>query len=114
MAELILAIDIEGEVDQPGLDRLRTQLNLTKEGRFSDDWDQEFGYRIVDTASGQPINIGIFREFDNSWTVNVFSNTFDIAGSDLTLLRTELTEGIASAGYHAIPRDRPTYGPRQS
>ena len=43
MTHLVLVIDIEGDVDQAGLERLRTHLNLTKQGRLSDDWDEEFG-----------------------------------------------------------------------
>lgn len=113
MAELILVIDIEGEVDQPGLDRLRTQLNLTKRGRLGDDWDQQFGYRTVETRSGQALNVRLSRQFDNSWTVNVSASTSAIVEHEVALLRTELTEAISAAGYQAIPRDSPTYGPRQ-
>ena len=45
---LAVVIDIDGTVDQAGLDRLRAHLNLTKTGRLTDDWDQTFGRRMIE------------------------------------------------------------------
>ena len=67
MMHLVLVIDIDGDVDQSGLERVRSHLNLEKQGRSTDDWDQEFGYRIIEAASGQRTDIGLWREFDESW-----------------------------------------------
>jgi hypothetical protein len=110
----ILVIDIRGEVDPSGLDRLRTHIHLTKRGRLTDDWDQEFGYRIIDISNGQRINIGLFRESDGSWLVDASASSPNIDSDALTQLRTELVEGIAAAGYEATVRDKPTYGPAPS
>jgi hypothetical protein len=38
---LILVIDIDGNVDQSGLERLRTHLDLKSHGRLTDDWGWE-------------------------------------------------------------------------
>lgn len=59
IVQTILVIDIPSEVDQQGLERLRTHLGLRKQGRLSDDWDQEFGYRLSESASGHRIKVGL-------------------------------------------------------
>jgi hypothetical protein len=110
MMHLILVIDIRGNVDQSSLERLRTRLSLKKQGRLSDDWDQEFGYRSIQSASGQRINIGLFREFDESWVVDVSASAPNISSEELALLRAELLEGITAAGFEATVRAKPTYG----
>jgi hypothetical protein len=102
-------IDIDSDVDQSGLDRLRTHLNLKKYGRLTDDWDQQFGYRSSEQASGQRIKIGLYRNDDGSWEVHVSSSAPDISSSELALLRAELIEGITAAGYEASVRANPTY-----
>ena len=81
MTHLVLVIDIDGDVDQAGLERLRTHLNLKKQGRLSDDWDEEFGYRIVEEASGQRINIGLFRISNESWKISVLTTSQPDPGS---------------------------------
>jgi hypothetical protein len=82
MMHLVLIIDIDGDVDQSGLERLRSHLNLKKQGRSTDDWDQEFGYRIIEAASGQSASIGLWREFDESWNVSVHATGRPDPGSD--------------------------------
>jgi hypothetical protein len=109
----ILVIDIDGDVDQSSLERLQTHLNLTRRGRLTDDYDQEFGYRIIESASGQETNIGLFRNFDESWKISVMSTSQPDLGSDeLALLRAELVEGITAAGFQATVRGKPTFGTR--
>lgn len=63
---LILVVGINNTVDRPGLERLRTHLNLKKQGRLTDDWDEEFGYRIIEEVGGQRFNNGLFRHSDES------------------------------------------------
>jgi hypothetical protein len=110
MMHLTLVIDIHGDVDQSGLDRLRAHLNLKKQGRLTDDWDQEFGYRIIQSGGGQRINIGLFRQFDGSWVVDASTSAPTISSDELALLRAELIEGIRAAGFGATVRAKPTYG----
>lgn len=113
MMHLVLVVDIDGDVDQSGLERLRTHLNLKKQGRLTDDWDEEFGYRIIEEAGGQRFNIGLFRNSDESWKISVLARSQPDPGSDdLTLLRTELVEGVAAAGFQATVRPKPTFGTR--
>lgn len=113
MMYLVLVIDIDGDVDQSGLERLRTHLKLKKQGRLTDDWDEEFGYRIIEDASGQRFNIGLFRNSDESWKISALATSQpDPDGDDLTLLRTELVEGVAAAGFQATVRAEPTFGSR--
>jgi hypothetical protein len=71
MMHLILKIDIHGDVDQTGLNRLRTHLDLKKQGRLTDDWDQQFGYRKIERPGGQYTKIVLYRDFDGSWEVQV-------------------------------------------
>jgi hypothetical protein len=107
----ILEIDIRGDVDQSGLERLRTHLNLTKFGRLSDDWDQQFGYRRIDRANGQYTKIVLYREFDGSWQVQVIdTQDLDPDAHEFTLLGAELVEGISAAGYEATRITKPTDG----
>lgn len=113
MMHLALVIDIRGDVDQRGLDSLRTRLNLIKQGRLTDDWDQEFGYRVIQSDSGQCFNIGLFREFDGSWVVSASASTLNISSDELAPLRAELIEGITAAGYEPTVRAKPTYGPAE-
>jgi hypothetical protein len=110
---LILVIEIDGDVDESGLDRLRTRLNLKGRGRLTDDWDQEFGYRTVEDASGQRTNIVLFRNFDESWKVSVHvTGQQEPSTDELALLRAALVEGIAGAGFRATVRAKPTSGSR--
>jgi hypothetical protein len=111
MTHLVLVIDIDGDVDQPGLERLRTHLNLKKQGRLTDDWDQEFGYRVIEAANGQRTDVGLWREFDESWKVSVLATSQpDPTNDELAPLRTELVEGITAAGFQATVRAKPTFG----
>lgn len=95
-----------------GLDRLRTHLNLTKFGRLTDDWDQQFGYRRIERANGQYTKIDLFRESDGSWLVDASTSGSDVSTEEIALLRAELVQGIAAAGYQATPRTKPNYGPK--
>ena len=108
---LILVIDIDGAVDQHGLERLRTHLNLKSHGRLTDDWDQKFGSRDVQPVSGQATRITLFRNFDETWKVQVSDTRADMPGADeMATLRAELVEGITAAGFHATVRPKPTFG----
>ncbi|MHC9292582.1 hypothetical protein ACRCUN_08930 [Mycobacterium sp. LTG2003] len=107
---LVLVIDIHGTVDQSGLERLRSHLRLKKQGRLSDDYDQEFGYRVIETSVGQRINVGLFRQFDGSWVLDASTSAADIGPEELSRLRAELVEGIAAAGYEAVVRTKPSFG----
>jgi hypothetical protein len=111
MMHLVLVIDIHGEVDQSSLERLRTHLDLKKQGRLSDDWDQEFGYRKIERSTGQYTKIGLFRNFDGSWKVQVLdTEKLDPKADELALLRGELVEEIEAAGHQATVRVTPTFG----
>ena len=110
MMQLVLLIDIDGDVDQPGLERLRTHLNLKKFGRLTDDWDQQFGYRKIERADGQYTKIVLYREFDGSWLVDVSASDSDVSTEEIALLRAELVRGLAAAGYETTVRAKPTYG----
>lgn len=108
MMYLALTIDIHGNVDQPGLDRLLASLGLHKQGRLTDDWDQEFGYRIEDRVSGEQTNIGLFRQFDNSWTLQMLSTSETAPGeADLAKIGDELVHAVEAAGFRAAIRDQP-------
>ena len=110
---LVLVIDIDGAVDQPGLERLRTHLNLKARGRLTDDWDQKFGFRDVQRSSGQTTSITLFRNFDETWKVQVSDTRDDMpAADDIATIQAELVEGITAAGFHATVRPKPTFGPR--
>lgn len=110
--QTVLVIDIDGDVDQSGLDRLRDHLNLEKFGRLTDDWDQQFGYRKIERANGQYTKIGLYREFDGSWLVDAAASSSDVSTEAIALLGAELVRGIAAAGYQATVRAKPTYGPK--
>lgn len=108
---LALVIDIRGEVDQEGLNRLRSFLHLSKQGRLTDDWDQKFGSRVVRTVRGADLRVGLFRNFDGSWKIQVLgAQRYDSGSSEINSLRAELVEGIYAAGYEAAARAKPSFG----
>lgn len=113
MIHRILVIDIDGAVEQAGLDRLRAHLNLTKRGRLTDDWDAVFGHRMIKRTAAEYTNIHLFRNDDGSWKVSVTdTNERDPNDPEITSLRAELVDAITAAGYQATIRAKPTYGPR--
>ncbi|OBF46958.1 hypothetical protein [Mycolicibacterium monacense] len=107
----ILAIDIQGDVDQAGLERLRTHLGLKKFGRLTDEWDQQFGYRKIDQPGGHYAKIVLYRDFDGSWEVQVMgSENLDLGTDGISALKRELLNGMEAAGFLASVRDEPTSG----
>jgi hypothetical protein len=113
MTHLVLVIDIDGNVDQSGLERLRTHLDLKKHGRLTDDWDQKFGSRVIQPVDGERTSISLFRNFDETWKIQVTdTREADPNTDELAMLRAELVEGITAAGFQAIVRAKPTFGSR--
>jgi hypothetical protein len=111
MMHLVLVIDIHGEVDQRGLDQLRTQLDLKKQGRLTDDWDHGFGYRRIERPSGRQTKISLLREFDGSWNLHVLdTEKVDPSATELANLRAQLMASVIAAGYRATARAKPTFG----
>lgn len=111
MLHLALVIDIDGEMNQSTLQLLRDHLRLRKQGRLTDDWDQHFGTRRIVYSNGQHRNVDLWRQFDNSWTVDVLdTDDLDVGPEALDLLRDELIAGIKAAGFTATVRDQPTFG----
>lgn len=110
MMNLILVIDLHERVDQANLEALRSHLNLTKQGRLSDDWDQAFGYRIIHQPSGERTIVHLYRQSDESWVVSVSTDGSPPSTSELSQLREELIHGITAAGLGATVRAKPTYG----
>ena len=109
----IFDIDIGGTVDQAGLNLLRAHLNLTSEGRLTDDWDQAFGNRMIKRTADRYKNINLFRNDDGSWKVSVCdTEKRDPNDPELTALCAELVDGITAAGYQATVRAKPSYGSR--
>lgn len=107
---LILVIDLHERVDQANLEALRSHLNLTKQGRLSDDWDQAFGYRIIHQPSGERTIVHLYRQSDESWVVSVSTDGSPPSTSELSQLREELIHGITAAGLGSTVRVKPTYG----
>ncbi|MHA3023887.1 hypothetical protein ACXPWS_26900 [Mycobacterium sp. BMJ-28] len=108
MMHLVLVIDIHGDVDQSGLDRLRASLGLHKQGRLSDDWDQEFGYRIDDSPGDGHFNTGLLRQFDNSWNLQILSTSqFPSGSAELEKIGDELVRAVEAAGFRATVRNQP-------
>jgi hypothetical protein len=102
MMHLILKIDIHGDVDQTGLEKLGAHLRLKKRGRLTDDWDETFGKRLIEYPDGRRIQIALFRHAnDRSWTVNVSTTDPVFANDDVTKLRAELISDITAAGFEA-------------
>jgi hypothetical protein len=111
MTHLVLVVDIHGEVDQSNLENLRQHLGLRKQGRFSDDWDQEFGHRKIERADGQYTIVGLFRNSDGSWKVQVLdSEGLESKADELARLRDELVNGIEAAGLRAAVRPKRMFG----
>lgn len=111
MNHLVLVVDIQGRIDQEGLERLRANLSLKKQGRLTDDWDQEFGHRRITRSSGAYSSVGLFRNFDGSWKVQVTdTEKLDPNSTEIASLRNELVEGITKSGYQATVRAKPTFG----
>lgn len=107
----VLTIDILGNIDQAGLDRLRDRLNLHKYGRLTDDWDEQFGYRKIERADGNYTKIVLYRDFEGAWDLEVMdTEEVNLNAQEVALLCSELVDGIAAAGYEATVRNGPTFG----
>lgn len=110
---LLIVIDIDGDVDQSSLDRLRKHLTLDRRGRLTDDWDQDFGHRVVAVPGGPRLNIGLYREFDGSWLIQVQTRETSVSDDEIAKLREELVASITAAGFDAAVRAKPTFGGRE-
>jgi hypothetical protein len=111
MLTLVLVVDIHGDIDESGLERLRDKLSLQKQGRLTDDWDQEFGHRQIDRSGGRCVHIGLFRNPDNSWKLQVLATEKrDPHDPELAALRVELTEAVQAAGFRPEARKKATFG----
>lgn len=100
MMRSIFKIGIQGSVDQDGLDRLRTELQLTKQGRLSDSWDEAFGKRFIEPSDGMGVRVSLYRDSDDgAWSVNVSATEPYPDQAYARALQAELIEGITSAGY---------------
>ncbi|BCI52140.1 hypothetical protein NIIDNTM18_14180 [Mycolicibacterium litorale] len=107
----ILVMDIRGDVDQSGLERLRTTLDLKKFGRLTDDWDQQFGYRRIARRGERYAKIVLFREFDGSWQLQVIGTEgIEFTPDERATLEADLMSGIRAAGYQATVRNGPVSG----
>ncbi|RDI43583.1 hypothetical protein [Nocardia mexicana] len=97
-------IRIRENVDQCGLDRLRTALGLRACGRLSDDWDAEFGSRtLADTGVGSTW-LTLSRTDEQRWYLRVsYPEDRPPASADVADWRREVTDGIHQAGLTPEP-----------
>jgi hypothetical protein len=109
---LVTRIRVHGHVDQQGLERLRAELRLTKQGRLSDDWDENFGNRRIERPSGESFKVSLYRHSaDGTWTVNVSTTQPLPDDREVAALRDRLVANVAAAGFQATSQPSPRYGP---
>ncbi|MFY1688261.1 hypothetical protein [Plantactinospora sp. WMMB782] len=69
--ELVFDVRLDGELDQPRLDRFTKLLNLRPRGRLTDTEDAKFGHRALRDAVGEWLWLDLWRRDGHGWSVRL-------------------------------------------
>jgi hypothetical protein len=69
--EPIFDVQLEGQLDQPRLDRLRKLLNLQPQGRLTDTEDASFGRRALRDVADEWLWLDLWRRNETGWSVRL-------------------------------------------
>jgi hypothetical protein len=89
---------LRGEVGQEALDLLRQRLELRKQGRLSDDWDQDFGYRTLRDEPGTPVQLQLSRQHDDLWQLELNYQGDPPSPETVERVRTEILSVAGETG----------------
>ena len=67
----LFAIELQGELEQTGLDRFRKLLDMEPRGRLTDLEDQEFGHRSLRDDHEGLMWLSLWRDGDTAWRVSL-------------------------------------------
>ncbi|MET9341778.1 hypothetical protein [Nonomuraea sp. NPDC003804] len=94
---LQLSISISGPLGDH-LDTFRELLALDKRGRLSDDWDQEFGSRILQSRESGWIRLDLSRYEDDKWGIRLTYERDPLPADEVEELRRQILEAAAAVG----------------
>lgn len=99
-----LKIRLVEALDEQSLDRLVDALNLDGGGRLDDDWDYEFGSRVLKGTGIELTEIVLWRADEAPWFVKVsHPENQPPTDEELAGWRKEIIEGIKAAGLTPNP-----------
>ncbi|WP_109505848.1 hypothetical protein [Nocardioides speluncae] len=99
-------VSIQEPLTQSSLDRLREALGLEPEGRLTDDWDAEFGYKDLKGDGADATEVTLCRADGRPWFLDVtYPDGNPPSDAELAQWRTELIEGIRAAGLTPVPSE---------
>jgi hypothetical protein len=83
------------------LNNFRERLQLTKRGRLSDEWDEEFGYRIIRAGDEGLVRLDLDRYADDEWEVSLAYEKEPLPGVEVEELLDEIFAAAAAVGVTA-------------
>lgn len=92
-----LVVSISGDLGGD-LDKFRDLLQLSKHGRLSDDWDQEFGSHILRPRDDGLIRLDLSRYTDDKWGITLTYERDPLAEDELADLRNQIVAAAAAVG----------------
>jgi hypothetical protein len=100
MMKNMLEVTFTGSVKAPELGRLRTSLGLSKHGRLSDDWDDDFGSRELSPRSSGWIYLILVRDLqhDGWWKVSLTHEENPLPAADVDMWEQKIIAAITEAG----------------
>jgi hypothetical protein len=101
-------IDIVEPLDEQSVERLQATLGLddTSAGRLDDDWDYEFGTRVLKGSGIELTEIVLWRADDDPWYVKIsYPETQPPTAEELAIWRKEIIDGIKAAGLTPDPSE---------
>jgi hypothetical protein len=76
----------------------RERLQLTKRGRLSDDWDQQFGDRIIRSRDEGLIRLSLNRYADDDWNVSLVYERDPLPDAEVTELLDQIRAAASAVG----------------
>jgi hypothetical protein len=97
----MLEVSFTGNVRRSDLDKLRSALGLTARGRLTDDWDAEFGERVLSPRDSDGILLTLWRDLDRDgwWDIVLTYENNPLPDAEVDEWEREITSVIASLGF---------------
>ncbi|QQG98772.1 hypothetical protein HBE99_19545 [Mycobacteroides chelonae] len=73
-------------------------MGLKPAGRLSDDWDQEFGRRELRSWEQGWVKLGLWRNEDDDWSVDLIYEKDPLPAAEAEQLRLKVLDAAAAAG----------------
>lgn len=97
----VLTIELTGPVDNDILGVLQRELGLEGGGRLTDDWDEEFGSRLLNEEPDAWLTLYRGWQTPDLWTVDVATELPMPGDLDVQRLRNEILSAAQEVALHA-------------